>query len=45
MWDERATLHRGRPWPYDEVRTLASICITVTDRDGLAEMRAGQAAA
>jgi len=45
MWDERATLHRGRPWPYDEPRTLASICITVTDRDGLAEMRAGQAAA
>jgi len=35
MWDERATLHRGRPWPYDEERTLASICITARDFDGL----------
>jgi alpha-ketoglutarate-dependent 2,4-dichlorophenoxyacetate dioxygenase len=35
VWDERATLHRGRPWPYDEERTLASICVSVTDVDGL----------
>src|SRR5256885_1889769 len=28
IWDERATLHRGRPWPYGEERTLASICIS-----------------
>jgi alpha-ketoglutarate-dependent 2,4-dichlorophenoxyacetate dioxygenase len=39
VWDERATLHRGRPWPYDQPRTLASICISVRDVDGLAEMR------
>lgn len=40
IWDERATLHRGRPWPYDEERTLASICVSVRDVDGLATMRA-----
>ncbi len=39
VWDERATLHRGRPWPYDEARTLASICVSVGDEDGLAAMR------
>lgn len=40
IWDERATLHRGRPWPYDKPRTLASICVTATDADGLASIRA-----
>ena len=39
IWDERATLHRGRPWPYGEERTLASICISVRGVDGLEEMR------
>lgn len=39
IWDERAMLHRGRPWPYEEPRTLSSICISLQDRDGLAEMR------
>ena len=39
LWDERATLHRGRPWPYEEERTLASICITARDVDGLALVR------
>lgn len=41
IWDERATLHRGQPWNYDEPRELASICITTTDTDGLAAMRPG----
>lgn len=40
VWDERATLHRGRPWPYDQERTLASICVSVTDADGLDAVRA-----
>ena len=40
VWDERATLHRGRPWLYEEERTLASICVSVTDADGLETMRA-----
>ena len=40
IWDERATLHRGMPWPYDQPRTLSSICVSVTDADGLHEMLA-----
>lgn len=39
IWDERATLHRGRPWPYGEPRTLKSICCSVTEADGLASVR------
>ncbi len=39
IWDERAILHRGRPWPYEEPRSLSSICVSLQDRDGLAEMR------
>ena len=35
IWDERAMLHRGRPWPYHEERTLASICVSARDVDGL----------
>ena len=38
IWDERSTLHRGRPWPYSEPRTLNSICVSVTEKDGLLEM-------
>ncbi|MEM9062884.1 MAG: TauD/TfdA family dioxygenase [Pseudomonadota bacterium] len=40
IWDERATLHRGMPWPYAEARELASICVTASDEDGVAMMRA-----
>jgi alpha-ketoglutarate-dependent 2,4-dichlorophenoxyacetate dioxygenase len=40
LWDERAMLHRGRPWPYAEERTLASICVSARDVDGLDRMRA-----
>lgn len=39
IWDERATMHRGRPWPYHEVRTLSSICITAREIDGLESVR------
>lgn len=39
LWDERACLHRGRPWNYDEPRTLKSICCSVTEADGLAAVR------
>ena len=39
IWDERATLHRGTPWPYEEERTLASICVSVTEADGLGGMK------
>lgn len=40
IWDQRAVMHRGTPWPWDQPRTLSSICSSVTDADGLAEMRA-----
>ncbi|MEO1188692.1 MAG: TauD/TfdA family dioxygenase [Pseudomonadota bacterium] len=39
MWDQRAVLHRGMPWPYDQPRTLASVCCSLTDNDGLAAAR------
>jgi alpha-ketoglutarate-dependent 2,4-dichlorophenoxyacetate dioxygenase len=39
IWDERSTLHRGRPWPYEEERTLASICVSASEKDGLAAVR------
>lgn len=39
VWDERATMHRGRPWPYEEERKLASICISLQESDGLELMR------
>ena len=39
IWDQRAVLHRGRPWPLDQARKLASICVTATDADGLSDMR------
>ncbi len=38
MWDNRATMHRGRPWPYDTVRLLIRTTIKATDEDGLAEV-------
>ncbi len=41
IWDERATVHRGRPWPYEEERTLASICVSAQETDGLDGMRPG----
>lgn len=38
IWDQRATLHRGRPWPFEQPRTLSSMCTTVTDTDGIGAM-------
>ena len=39
MWDNRAVMHRGRPWPYDEERTLASLCVSAGEADGLEAVR------
>ncbi len=39
VWDERATMHRGTPWPYDQPRTLVSCCISAGDADGLSATR------
>lgn len=38
MWDNRATLHRGRPWPLNEPRYMIRTTISATDADGLAAM-------
>ncbi len=39
IWDERSMLHRGQPWPYNEPRSLKSICCSVTDADGLQSVK------
>lgn len=38
MWDNRATMHRGRPWPGDQPRYMIRTTISATDADGLAGM-------
>jgi alpha-ketoglutarate-dependent 2,4-dichlorophenoxyacetate dioxygenase len=39
MWDNRATMHRGRPWPANEARLMVRTTISATEADGLAAMR------
>jgi alpha-ketoglutarate-dependent 2,4-dichlorophenoxyacetate dioxygenase len=39
MWDNRATMHRGRPWPAHEARYMVRTTISVTAADGLESMR------
>jgi alpha-ketoglutarate-dependent 2,4-dichlorophenoxyacetate dioxygenase len=39
MWDNRATMHRGRPWPANEPRLMVRTTISATEADGLASMR------
>jgi alpha-ketoglutarate-dependent 2,4-dichlorophenoxyacetate dioxygenase len=39
MWDNRATLHRGRPWPAHEARHMVRTTISATEADGLASVR------
>ena len=39
MWDQRAVMHRGTPWPYDQPRKLTSTCSSVRESDGLDQMR------
>ena len=40
MWDNRATMHRGRPWPAaEQARSMVRTTISATDADGLAEVR------
>ncbi len=40
MWDNRATMHRGRPWPANEPRYMVRTTISATAADGLETMRA-----
>jgi alpha-ketoglutarate-dependent 2,4-dichlorophenoxyacetate dioxygenase len=39
MWDNRATMHRGRPWPAPEPRLMVRTTISATVADGLGSMR------
>jgi alpha-ketoglutarate-dependent 2,4-dichlorophenoxyacetate dioxygenase len=39
MWDNRATMHRGRPWPAHEARFMVRTTISATAADGLESMR------
>lgn len=45
MWDNRAVLHRGRPWPDGHARHMVRTTITARDCDGLTEMWPVRAAA
>ncbi len=38
LWDNRATMHRGRPWPGAEVRSMVRTTISATAADGLADV-------
>ena len=35
MWDNRATMHRGRPGPKDQIRHMVRTTISATDQDGV----------
>ena len=39
MWDNRATMHRGRPWPAAEARLMVRTTISATEADGLEAIR------
>jgi alpha-ketoglutarate-dependent 2,4-dichlorophenoxyacetate dioxygenase len=39
MWDNRATMHRGRPWPAHEARLMVRTTISATEADGVGTMR------
>ena len=39
MWDNRATMHRGRPWPAHEGRLMVRTTVSATEADGLETVR------
>ncbi len=39
MWDNRAMLHRGRPWDYNKERSMVRTTISATAADGLDEVK------
>jgi len=39
MWDNRAMLHRGRPWDYKRERSMVRTTISATEADGLGEVK------
>jgi alpha-ketoglutarate-dependent 2,4-dichlorophenoxyacetate dioxygenase len=46
MWDNRATMHRGRPWPAPQPRLMVRTTVSAAETDGLGTLRPpfGQAA-
>ena len=40
MWDNRASMHRGRPWPAGEARVMVRTTVQAIEADGLSELRA-----
>ncbi len=45
MWDNRATMHRGRPWPADQPRYMIRTTVSATSADGLDAMWSERTAA
>jgi alpha-ketoglutarate-dependent 2,4-dichlorophenoxyacetate dioxygenase len=41
MWDNRATMHRGRPWAHDQARSMVRTTISAVNADGLLNLRPG----
>ena len=39
VWDQRAVLHRARPWDARAPRRLTSLCVSATPADGREEMK------
>lgn len=39
MWDNRATMHRGRPWPGTQARLMVRTTISARDIDGLDQVK------
>jgi len=39
IWDNRATMHRGRPWRSQEARVMVRTTVQALDADGVAELR------
>jgi len=39
MWDNRATMHRGRPWPAEEPRLMVRTTVSAGSADGVDTMR------
>jgi alpha-ketoglutarate-dependent 2,4-dichlorophenoxyacetate dioxygenase len=39
LWDNRATMHRGRPWPGTQARLMVRTTVSARDIDGLDQVR------
>ena len=39
LWDNRTTMHRGRPWPGTPARLMVRTTISARDIDGLDQVR------